>query len=73
MGEPSADEIAQRLCAKIDRNQSHGCATNIVLHDGGHLALGANRDPSVTAAGQILARYKATILIAAWLTAAKFA
>ena len=58
--EPSADLIAQRLMAKIDRNQGNGWATNIVLHDGGHLALGANRGPSVAAAGQLLARYGAT-------------
>lgn len=67
--EPSANKISQRLCAKIDRNQSHGWATNVVLHDGGHLALGANRGPSVTAAGQILARYKAThrfVTLDAW-------
>ena len=67
--EPSADRIAQRLCATIDRNQRSGWATNIVLHDGGHLQLGANRGPSVAAAGQILARYKAThrfVTLDAW-------
>ena len=67
--EPSADRIAQHLCATIDRNQRSGWATNIVLHDGGHLQLGANRGPSVAAAGQILARYKAThrfVTLDAW-------
>ena len=58
--EPSADRIAQRLMAKIDRQQRNGWAANIVLHDGGHLALGANRGPSVAAAGQLLARYEST-------------
>jgi len=58
--ETSQDRIAERLMDKIERNQQRGWATNIVLHDGGHLELGANRGPSVAAAGQILARYKAT-------------
>ena len=58
--EPSADRIAARIAHKIDANQRRGFATNIVLHDGGHLALGANRGPSVAAAGQLIARYRAT-------------
>jgi peptidoglycan-N-acetylglucosamine deacetylase len=58
--EPSADHITERLYTKIDRNQQRGWATNLVLHDGGHLELGANRNPSVTAAGQLLAKYKPT-------------
>jgi peptidoglycan-N-acetylglucosamine deacetylase len=67
--EPSQDRIAQRLMDKIERNQRRGWATNIVLHDGGHLELGANRGPSVGAAGQIIARYKAThrfVTLDAW-------
>jgi peptidoglycan-N-acetylglucosamine deacetylase len=56
--EPSADAIARRLMRTIDRLERRGWATNIVLHDGGHLGLGANRGPSVAAAGQLLARYK---------------
>jgi peptidoglycan/xylan/chitin deacetylase (PgdA/CDA1 family) len=67
--EPSPDRITERLCTKIDRNQRRGWATNIVLHDGGHLALGANRGPSVAAANQILARYQAThrfVTLDAW-------
>jgi peptidoglycan/xylan/chitin deacetylase (PgdA/CDA1 family) len=58
--EPSADKIAQRMMAKIDRNQRRGWATNLVLHDGGHLELGANREPSVAAAGRLLVRYAKT-------------
>lgn len=57
--EPSADRIADRLARKIDDLQQDGWATNIVLHDGGHLALGADRGPSVAAAGQLIARYQA--------------
>jgi len=55
--DPLADRIAQRLMSKIDRFERNGRATNIVLHDGGHLQLGVNRGPSVAAAGQIVARY----------------
>ena len=67
--ELSADRIAQRLMRKVDSNQRRGLATNIVLHDGGHLGLNANREPSVTAAGQLLAHYKAThqfVTLDAW-------
>ena len=67
--EPSADRIAQRLMRKIDSHQRRGLATNIVLHDGGHRALGANRGPSVAAAEQIVKRYKAThkfVTLDAW-------
>jgi peptidoglycan/xylan/chitin deacetylase (PgdA/CDA1 family) len=55
--EPSADRIASSLIAKIEKNTRRGFATNIVLHDGGHRGLGANRGPSVNAAQQLLARY----------------
>jgi peptidoglycan-N-acetylglucosamine deacetylase len=55
--EPSADRIAASLITKIDRNQQRGWASNIVLHDGGHRGLGANRGPSVSAAQQLLEHY----------------
>lgn len=58
--EPSADKIASRLSRRIDRLQRQGYAANVVLHDGGHLALGANREPSVNAAWQLIAKYKQT-------------
>lgn len=67
--DPSADHIAAELMKKIDGNQERGHASNIVLHDGGHRGLGANRRPSVDAAGQILARYRATrtfVALDAW-------
>jgi peptidoglycan/xylan/chitin deacetylase (PgdA/CDA1 family) len=67
--EPSPDRIAQSMIGKIDLNQRRGWATNIVLHDGGHLQLGANRGPSVAAAGQLVARYSAThrfVTLDAW-------
>ncbi|MGO9336693.1 MAG: polysaccharide deacetylase family protein [Terracidiphilus sp.] len=58
--DPSHERIATRLMDKIGRNQRRGWATNIVLHDGGHRGLGANRNPSIDAAAQLLARYKPT-------------
>lgn len=67
--EPSTDRITERLCTTINRNQRRGWATNIVLHDGGHLERRANRGPSVAAAGQLLARYNPThrfVTLDAW-------
>ncbi|HEY6489112.1 MAG: polysaccharide deacetylase family protein [Terracidiphilus sp.] len=58
--DPSADHIASELIKKIGRNQQAGCASNIVLHDGSHRGLGANRGPSVGAVAQLLTRYCAT-------------
>jgi peptidoglycan-N-acetylglucosamine deacetylase len=58
--EPSADRIAATLSAKVDKLQSRNFAANIVLHDGGHLEPTANREPSITAAGQLLDRYAKT-------------
>jgi peptidoglycan-N-acetylglucosamine deacetylase len=58
--DPSAEHIAAELAKKIERNQRAGRASNIVLHDGGHRVLGADRGPSVAAAGQLLARFGAT-------------
>jgi len=55
--EPSAERISARLVAKIDSNQRRGHASNIVLHDGSHDRLGANRGPSVVATEQLLERY----------------
>jgi len=67
--EPSADRIAENLKTKIEANIRRGQASNIVLHDGGHRGLGANRGPSVNAAAQLLATYKATprfVTLDAW-------
>jgi peptidoglycan-N-acetylglucosamine deacetylase len=55
--EPSADKIAANLMRKIDANERRGYATNIVLHDGAHRGLGADRGPSVSACEQLLKRY----------------
>jgi peptidoglycan/xylan/chitin deacetylase (PgdA/CDA1 family) len=68
--DPSADRIANGLIKKIDGNQSAGRASNIVLHDGGHRGLGANRGPSVAAAEQLLGHYRANykfVKLDAWV------
>lgn len=58
--EPSTEKIVARLAEKIDRLERRGWAANIVLHDGNHLDLAANRAPSVAAADALVARYKNT-------------
>ena len=55
----SAERIATRLKRKVDHLEQRGWAANIVLHDGGHLGLGAMRGPSVAAAGQLIVSCKA--------------
>ena len=68
--ERSADRIAGKLVAKIGRNERRGMATNIVLHDGGHLEQGIDRGPSVAAAGMLVARYVGThkfVRVDAWV------
>jgi peptidoglycan/xylan/chitin deacetylase (PgdA/CDA1 family) len=65
----SADHIAEQLIQKINKLQQRGWAANVVLHDGGHRGLGADRGPSVSAAGQLIAHYKAThrfVTLDAW-------
>jgi peptidoglycan/xylan/chitin deacetylase (PgdA/CDA1 family) len=65
----SADHIAGQLIQKINKLQQRGWAANVVLHDGAHAGLGADRGPSVSAAGQLIAHYKAThrfVTLDAW-------
>ena len=67
--EPSADRIAAALIEKVDEQQGRGFATNIVLHDGGHREPQAAREPSVTAAKMLAARYVDThkfVTLEAW-------
>lgn len=66
---PSAERIAARLAAKINRLTQRGCAANIVLHDGNHRDRGGNRGPSVTAAGLLVRQYMTThrfVTLDAW-------
>jgi peptidoglycan/xylan/chitin deacetylase (PgdA/CDA1 family) len=68
--EPSAERIAAELTSMIDKLRKRGRAANIVLHDGGHRDPSANREPSVTAAAALVARYKQTcrfVTLDAWV------
>ena len=68
--EPRANRIDERLIEKIERVTLAGSAANIVLHDGGHRESCANREPSVTAAGLLCARYRAShrfVTMDAWV------
>jgi len=47
-------ELTPRFLQLIQSHQRQGYATNIVLHDGGHLSLEVNRAASVACAGQLL-------------------
>jgi len=58
--EPLAEATAGRLIRAVGKLQQRGRAANIVLHDGSHHQLGADRNASVTAAGQLLERYTDT-------------
>ena len=67
--ERSLERIAERLIAKVKANQRRGCASNIVLHDGGHQGLNADRGPSVAAAERLLTHYARThkfVTLDAW-------
>lgn len=68
--EPSGERIAGELTAKIDRLTQRGWAANLVLHDGGHREIAANRGPSVAAVSQLAARYRAShrfVTVEAWI------
>jgi peptidoglycan/xylan/chitin deacetylase (PgdA/CDA1 family) len=52
----TAEKIASHLERGIVRNQRRGHGSNLLLHDGGHLVLGAERSQSVEATRMILER-----------------
>lgn len=54
---PPAETIAGHLARGIARNQQRGRGSNLLLHDGGHTGIGADRSRSVEAARLILTRY----------------
>jgi peptidoglycan/xylan/chitin deacetylase (PgdA/CDA1 family) len=54
----TAEQIAAHLERGIGRNQRRGRGSNLLLHDGGHLAMGADRSQSVEATRLILERYR---------------
>lgn len=53
----SAEQIAAHLERGIVRNRRRKCGSNLLLHDGGHTAMGVDRSRSIGAAGRILERY----------------
>jgi peptidoglycan-N-acetylglucosamine deacetylase len=67
--ERSPDRIAERLTARIDACQRRDRAANIVLHDGSHHGLNADRRASVEATKRLLARFSGThkfVTVDAW-------
>ena len=67
----SADEILGNVARGIERNRSRKRASNVLLHDGGHLGIGQLRMPSVEATDRLLQQYKSTgmrfITVADWI------
>ncbi len=54
--EPVTDQMSKLIA---DHNR-RGYASNLVLHDGGHLTLEVDRSASVRAAGQLMERFRAS-------------
>jgi len=52
-----AEQVVQPLSNLVEKNDRRDRATNIVLHDGGHLTLEANRAASVEAAGELIRKF----------------
>ena len=52
-----AAKIVAHLERGIARNRRRGRGSNLLLHDGGHIAMGADRGPSVEATRLILEKY----------------
>lgn len=57
---PPPETILDHATSGIARNRQRRRASNVLLHDGGHLALGAPRMASVEATDRIITRYKET-------------
>jgi peptidoglycan/xylan/chitin deacetylase (PgdA/CDA1 family) len=53
-----ADGILTRAVQGVEQNRIRGFATNVVLHDGGHTGLGADRTDTVRATERLLERYR---------------
>ena len=65
----SPDQVTPRLARLVEKHSRQGWASTIVLHDGGHLTLEADRSASVAAAGQLITRFATThrfITVDAW-------
>lgn len=59
----SAETIAGRVIRGIARHHRRGMAANVVLHDGSHTGLGADRLRTVAATARLLARYPAEAFV----------
>ncbi len=67
--EPLSEAIIRRLSRSVDHRNQQGRAANIVLHDGSHHGLRANREPSVAAADALVTHYKSShrfVALDAW-------
>jgi peptidoglycan/xylan/chitin deacetylase (PgdA/CDA1 family) len=53
-----SEEILSNVTRGIERNRSRKRASNVLLHDGGHLGIGQPRLPTVEATSRLLERYK---------------
>jgi peptidoglycan/xylan/chitin deacetylase (PgdA/CDA1 family) len=53
-----ADEILGKVTLGIERNRSRKRASNVLLHDGGHLGIGQPRMPTVETTDRLLQQYK---------------
>ncbi len=64
----AAARIVAHLERGIARNQRRGRGSNLLLHDGGHLAMGADRSQSVEATRMLIERYPAKryVTVDAW-------
>lgn len=64
----TGDKIANHVHRSVERNRRSGRGSNVLLHDGGHLGLGASRLESVRATEQLIERYCASrfVTVDAW-------
>jgi peptidoglycan/xylan/chitin deacetylase (PgdA/CDA1 family) len=66
----SAEEILANITRGVERNQRRKRGSNILMHDGGHLAIGQPRMPTVQATSLLLQQYKASgmrfVTVAEW-------
>jgi len=65
----STQSIIDRVNRRMARNALSGLATNLVLHDGGHLSLEADRSRTVAATRALLEQHAAThqfVTLDAW-------
>lgn len=54
----SAEEIVTNLDRGITHARERGAGANLLLHDGGHVAIGADRSATVAATAALLERWK---------------